>query len=706
MIQIIKKDNTRENFNVRKVVNAVNKSATRVMYKFTPEELDYICKFVTDKAQEYGEEEIPIAKMHNIVEGALEATNPAVAKSYKDYRNYKQDFVHMLDEVYVKSQSIMYIGDKENSNSDSALVSTKRSLVLNELNKELYKKFFMTAEELQACRDGYIYVHDMSARRDTMNCCLFDMKSVMEGGFEMGNLWYNEPKTLAVAFDVIGDVTLAAASQQYGGFTVASVDELLEPYAEKTYKKQYERYLSLGLSEEVADREAMKDVEVDFRQGFQGWEYKFNSVSSSRGDYPFITMTCGVGRGKFAKMASILMLEVRKNGQGKKTCKKPVLFPKIVFLYDEKLHGEGGELEDVFEAGIACSQKAMYPDWLSLTGDGYVAEIYKKYGRIISPMGCRAFLSPWYERGGMKPADENDKPVFVGRFNIGAVSLHLPMIYAKAQQESRDFFEVLDYYLNLIRKIHCRTYEYLGEMKASTNPLAYCEGGFLGGHLGFHDKIKPLLCSATASFGITALNELEQLADKKSIAEDGNFAIKTMEFINKRIGEFKEEDGHLYAIYGTPAENLCGLQIQQFRKKYGIVENVSDREYVSNSFHCHVSEDITPIRKQDREERFWNLFNGGKIQYVRYPIDYNKGAVKSLVRRAMQKGFYEGVNLSLAYCDDCGYQQLEMDVCPKCGSKNLTKIDRMNGYLSYSRVKGDTRLNAAKMAEIADRKSM
>ena len=706
MISIIKKDNTKEDFNVQKVVNAVNKSATRVMYKFTPDELNFICKYVTDKAQEFGSDEIPIAKMHNIVEGALEATNPAVAKSYKDYRNYKQDFVHMLDEVYVKSQSIMYIGDKENSNSDSALVSTKRSLIFNELNKELYKKFFMTAEELQACRDGYIYVHDMSARRDTMNCCLFDMKSVMEGGFEMGNLWYNEPKTLAVAFDVIGDVTLAAASQQYGGFTVPSVDELLEPYAEKTYKKQYERYLSLGLSEEVADREAMKDVEVDFRQGFQGWEYKFNSVSSSRGDYPFITMTCGVGRGKFAKMASILMLEVRKNGQGKKTCKKPVLFPKIVFLYDENLHGEGCELEDVFEAGIACSQKAMYPDWLSLTGDGYVAEMYKKYGKIISPMGCRAFLSPWYERGGMKPADDNDKPIFVGRFNIGAVSLHLPMIYAKAQQESRDFFEVLDYYLNLIRRIHCRTYEYLGEMKASTNPLAYCEGGFLGGHLGIHDKIKPLLKSATASFGITALNELEQLADKKSIAEDGDFALKTMEFINKRIQEFKEEDGHHYAIYGTPAENLCGLQIQQFRKKYGIVENVSDREYVSNSFHCHVAEDITPIQKQDREERFWNLFNGGKIQYVRYPIDYNKGAVKSLVRRAMQKGFYEGVNLSLAYCDDCGYQQLEMDVCPKCGSKNLTKIDRMNGYLSYSRVKGDTRLNAAKMAEIADRKSM
>ena len=706
MLRVVKKDNTREEFNVQKVVNAVNKSATRVMYTFTPQEIDFICSYVTERVQSLGTEEITIAQMHNIVESALEQTNSEVAKSYKDYRNYKQDFVHMLDEVYKKSQSIMYIGDKENSNTDSALVSTKRSLIFNELNKELYQKFFMTTEELQACRDGYIYVHDMSARRDTMNCCLFDVKSVLEGGFEMGNLWYNEPKTLAVAFDVIGDITLSAASQQYGGFTVPSVDLLLEPYAEKSYQKQYDRYKSLGLSDEVAEREALADVKVDFEQGFQGWEYKFNSVSSSRGDYPFITMTAGTGTGRFAKMASITMLDVRRKGQGKKTCKKPVLFPKIVFLYDEKLHGKGCPLEDVFEAGIACSQKAMYPDWLSLSGDGYVASIYKKYGRIISPMGCRAFLSPWFERGGMEPADENDKPVFVGRFNIGAVSLHLPMIYAKAQQESRDFFEVLDYYLNLIRRIHIRTYDYLGEMKASTNPLAYCEGGFLGGHLGIHDKIKPLLKSATASFGITALNELEQLASKKSIAEGGEFSLKVMEHINKRIQEFKKEDGHLYAIYGTPAENLCGLQIQQFRKKYGIIENVSDREYVSNSFHCHVTEDITPIEKQDREERFWNLFNGGKIQYVRYPVDYNRGAVETLVKRAMKKGFYEGVNLSLAYCDDCGYQQLEMDVCPKCGSRNLTKIDRMNGYLSYSRVKGDTRLNSAKMAEIRDRKSM
>ena len=703
---VIKKDGSREAFNVQKVINAVAKSAYRALTKFTEEEERHICQYVIDKVNELESNEIPIPVMHNIVESALEQVKPVVAKSYRDYRNYKQDFVRMLDDVYKKSQSIMYIGDKENANTDSALVATKRSLIFNQLNKELYQKFFLTTEEIQACRDGYIYIHDMSARRDTMNCCLFDVQNVLSGGFEMGNVWYNEPKSLDVAFDVIGDIVLSAASQQYGGFTVPSVDLILEPYAEKSYQKYIEKYMRLGIGGEAAEAEAYADVKREFEQGFQGWEYKFNTVGSSRGDYPFITVTAGTGTGRFAKLASITMLNVRRQGQGKKECKKPVLFPKIVFLYDENLHGPGKPLEDVFEAGVECSAKTMYPDWLSLTGKGYVASIYKRYGRIISPMGCRAFLSPWYERGGMHPADEKDMPVFVGRFNIGAVSLHLPMILAKSRKESRDFYEVLDYYLNLIRQLHIRTYAYLGEMRASTNPLAYCEGGFLGGHLGLHDKIKPLLKSATASFGITALNELQELYNGKSLVEDGAFALEVMEYINARVNEFKEADGNLYAIYGTPAENLCGVQVKQFRNKYGIVEGVSDREYVSNSFHCHVTEDITPIEKQDMEDRFWDLCNGGKIQYVKYPIDYNIEAIRTLIRRAMDMGFYEGVNLSLAYCDDCGHQELEMDVCPKCGSRNLTKIDRMNGYLSYSRVHGDTRLNDAKMAEIAERKSM
>lgn len=711
-MKIIKKDGTLTEYNDSKIVNAINKSAERVMVTFTDEEIKQVCDKV--KARLPHKETVSILEMHRLVETALDEVNPSVAKSYRDYRNYKQDFVHILDKVFKKSQTIRYIGDRDNANTDSALVPTQRSLIYNELNGELYKKFFLNVEERTAMNEGYIYIHDRSARLDTMNCCLFDIAKVLAGGFEMGNVWYTEPKTLDVVFDVISDITISAAACQYGGFTIPRVDTILAPYAQKSYEKYKQEYYVIASQfntngkdvDRQADLYATHKVRRDFEQGFQSWEYRFNTVGSSRGDYPFIATSFGIGTSRWEQMATEVILRTRMGGQGAEGHKKPVLFPKLTFLYDENLHGEGKPLEYLFDIAVECSSKSMYPDFLSLTGEGYIPSIYKKYGKVVSLMGCRASLSPWYERGGMEPADENDVPVFEGRFNMGAISLHLPMILQKARQENRDFYEVLDYYLQLIRGLHKKTFDYLGEKLASTNPLGYCQGGFYGGTLNPDDKIKSILKPMTMSFGITALNELQQLYNKKSLIEDGELALEVMRHINAKVAEFKKEDGILYAIYGTPAESLAGLQVEQFRKKYGIIPNVSDRLYVSNSFHCGVWENITPIEKQNYERRFWDLFNGGKIQYCRYPVSYNKEAIKTLIRRAMDFGFYEGVNLSLSYCEECGYEQLDMDKCPKCGSELITKIDRMNGYLGYTRVHGRTRYNDAKNAEIKDRISM
>ena len=726
-MQIIKKDGTLENYDEQKIINACNKAARRAMIELSDQDYQIICNAVYDKLVENDLEETEIYEMHNIVEAVLEEHYPLVAKMYKEYRNYKKDFVHMMDKVYERSQAIRYIGDKSNANTDSALVATKRSLIYNELSGELYKKFFLTLNERQAMKDGYIYIHDRSARLDTFNCDLMRIGHIMQGGFEMGNVWYNEPNSLDTAFDVMGDIILSTAAQQYGGFTVPEVDKILAPYAEKSYIKYYKEYVDMSSdifnhctpsdfmqfdieeSEKLAEEYATRKVRRDFEQGWQGIEYKLNTVGSSRGDYPFVTMTIGLATDRFGKMTAITLLNVHKEGQGKKGFKRPVLFPKIVFLYDKNLHGDGSDQypsADVFNAGISCSSKTMYPDWLSLTGNGYVPEMYKKYGRVVSPMGCRAFLSPWYERGGMHPIDENDKPIFEGRCNLGVVSLHLPMILAKARQESKDFYEVLEYYLELIRGLHKRTYDYIGELRASVNPVAFCEGGLYGGDLKPEEKIKSILPPMTISYGITALNELQRLYNGKTISKNGEYTLEVKKYIQQYIDRIKEENKILYAIYGTPAKSLCGLQIEQFRKVYGIIENVSDKPYVSNSFHCHVSEQMSPIEKQDKEERFWGYFNGGKIQYCRYNLGYNIEAIKTLVLRAMEKGFYEGVNLAMCYCEDCGYQQVEMDACPKCGSSKITKIDRMNGYLGFTRVHGETRYNEAKNAEIKDRVSM
>ena len=310
-------------------------------------------------------------------------------------------------------------------------------------------------------------------------------------------------------------------------------------------------------------------------------------------------------------------------------------------------------------------------------------------------------------KGGQQPLDDTDRARFVGRFNLGAVTLNLCWIYQEAKVTGQDFYKLLDYYLEMIRSIHQRTYEYVANLKASTNPLGFTQGGFLGGNLDYDDKIGlDLLKPMTASFGYTALNELCMLHYGKSIIEDNSFAIEVMKYINDKVKAFKEEDGWLYAIYGTPAESLVGLQVEQFKKRFGTIEGIFDKDYVSNSFHCGVWEDITPFEKQDAEEELFHLSAGGRITYTRYYDQTNLEAMRLIVRRGMAKGFYQGVNLALSYCDDCGHEEIDMDSCTKCGSYNLTKVDRMNGYLSYSRVKGDSRLNDAKMSEIADRKSM
>ena len=215
-IFIRKKDGSTEPFSAQKIINAVLKSADRAMVTLTAAQKQDIVDSVYTAICDTPSATVDVATVHHAVECALDSIEPAVAKCYRDYRNYKQDFIHMLDDVYVKSQSIRYLGDRDNANTDSALVPTQRSLIYNELSSALYKKFFLNREEREAMKEGYIYIHDRSARLDTMNCCLFDMANVLSGGFEMGNVWYNEPKTLDVAFDVISDVAISAAACQYG----------------------------------------------------------------------------------------------------------------------------------------------------------------------------------------------------------------------------------------------------------------------------------------------------------------------------------------------------------------------------------------------------------------------------------------------------------------------------------------------------------
>lgn len=691
---VIKRDGTQENYNSDKIIKAISKSAKRINYNLSEnEKLNIIKNVESNLVNEYV---ITVTNIHSLVERALDIVSPAVAKSYKDYRNYKKEFVYStMDNIERKVNSMLNDVDRSNSNSNTRYISTKRTEIAKTFASEMYQKMFLPVSVIQALKDGYIYIHDLSDMLlPQFNCCLCDYQNILNGGFQLEGIKYTEPKDIRTAVGQMGDIVQIISAQHFGGHTVPQVDRILAKYYEMSIEKEYNFIKSVSnLPEYQIMPLALKRAYRELKQAIQGFEIKMNTVVSARGSYPFTTLTFGDITNDVEADICRAILEVRMEGHGDKGFKKNLIFPKLVFLYNPEIHGENKEYEWLFDLAVKCSSKCMYPDFLSPNG-------HKKEGKWISPMGCRAYLSDY--------RDENtNELVYTGRFNIGAISLNIPMIYMKAKEEKKNFYDTLDFYLQMIRELLQQRYEYLGKAEASSNPLMFVEGGAYGGNLKPSDKIKPILKSATASFGITALNELTQLHLHKSIAEDNSFAKEVAQYIYDKVQEFKKEDGWLYALYGTPAESLCGTQVQQFRKLYGIIPNVSDRDYFSNSFHCHVSEEITPFEKQDKEIDIFKIISGGHIQYVRITKPDNILGLKSIIKRGMDMGYYQGINFNACVCEDCGTAGNDWGLtCPHCGSKNITEINRTCGYLGFSRKMGDRTFNDAKMCEIKDRKSM
>lgn len=532
------------------------------------------------------------------------------------------------------------------------------------------------------------------------NCCLFDMSTVLKDGFEMSNLKYSEPTSALSALQVIGDVILSASSQEFGGFTVPQIDEVILPYCIKTLEQAEKDALLWG----ITDVESYKNttLQKELKQGFQSLEMKLNSIPSSRGDFAFTTFSFGALvtnkpelRG-IQKIVCETMLKVRMKGQGKG---EPVVFPKYVFLFSQEQHSKYKDYQNLVDLGIECSSKALYPDWLCYDGKGSVGDIYKESGEIVSPMGCRAYLSDF--------KGDDGKTVITGRANIGAVAMNLPMIWKKSN--GKTFYKDIDKYLQMIREFHLKRYDQIANTPCSSNPVAFTQGGLYKGNKELTDKIGyDIVESFTASFGVTALNELNVLMEGKPLHESDRVIInEVVDYLVKKVEQFSKDDKRLYKWYGVPAESLSSTQLNQFKKEFGVIEGVSDKEYFSNSFHAHVSADITPFEKQDIEEELFHKIEGGHIQYTRFNNHNNVDAIKSTVLRGMSKGFYSGVNFDLVICENCGHRpDKEPEHCPKCGSDKIMVQSRACGYISYKRVGGDTRFNEGKLAEIRDRVSM
>lgn len=692
-MKVIKKNGTEQKFDKDKIVFAMMKSADRVDVKVSDEDKEKVVQLVKEMTK--GREHITVENIHKVVERALEKVSSRVSESYRNYRNFKTEYVGgVLGDIDGQVLDVLHKVDRENSNTNTRYISTKRTNVARVFAKEMYKKMYLPLKTKQALEDGFIYIHDLEDQLlQTFNCILCDYGNIMEGGFEMEHVWYNEPKDIRTAVGQLGDLIMVESAQHWGGDTTPLIDSILSKYYKMTIKKHESELKSYGVVD--YKRIAREKAYNEMKQSLQGLEALLNTVVNARGSQPFITFTFGASNDEYddykADVAKAL-LEVRMEGHGKVGFKKNMIFPKYVFNIDEELHGEGKRYEWLFNLSVKCSSENMYPDYVH-------KDHFFRDGKWLSSMGCRAYLSNW--------KNEEGENIFHGRANLGAVSLNLPLIFQHAKVNNLDFYGELDKYMDMIRKFLDHRYEYLGKAKASSNPMLFMQGGAYGGNLKEDDTIEEIIKSWTASFGITALHELTILKEGKSLRQTNDFAMEVMQHITEYVERAKKEDGHPYAIYNTPAESLCHRQATQFREMFGVIEGVSDKEYFTNSNHLWVGEEITPFEKQDMEIDLFKMSPGGHIGYVRIENPKNLEGLKAIILRGARMGFYQGVNIEACHCEDCGHRGEDFgDTCPNCGGDNLTIFVRINGYLGFKKRKGDTTLNDGKRAEIRDRKSM
>lgn len=701
-IKIIKKNGRIENYNEEKLRKAINSAASEKVSKGLMSKLvSKINEKVIKNIENYENENIDLTteNLHDFVEETLTEIAPEIYEQYAIYRRYKKNMSKSYDAARKDTERILYDGDKENANRDSQLNSTKQTLTAEAFMKTLVRDFELSPEIRKAHDEGWLYIHDIGARYlRQINCCLFDMGNVLKGGFTMNGAKYLEPKSFASAIALVGDVTLQASGQQYGGFTVPEIDTILAPYAERSYQKHLNTLQELeGIDEGQLEKLALKMTLREIEQGIQGYSMKLNTISSSLGQIPFNTITFGLNTSFWGREIIKAILKDRLEGIGEE--KITAVFPKLVMLMRKEINrDEDAPNRDLYDLAIKCSQKRLYPDYLSLDGadiGNNLAEIFERSGQVVSPMGCRAYLSPYWN---------GDKEIYIGRGNTGAVTLNLPKIAIEAKGDINKFYEMVDVYSELIWDFHESYINKVGKQKASTSPLFFSEGGSWK-KLNPDDEISSVIEAFTSSLGYIGIEETIRALTGGSLKDHQELGLEIVSHLKENVDNATKTRGFLAALYSTPAESLCYTFQKRNRAQYGEIKGVTDREYMTNSFHIPVWEEITVPEKIAFEAPFHKIATGGRISYTEFPHGTPTEVLQEAVDFAMDSGDYFGVNIISSSCSNCYYEGDFRESCPKCGSSDITVVSRVCGYLSFERMKGDKdgRYNPGKKAEVLER---
>ncbi len=713
-MQVRKRDGRVVGYEKEKIIVAIEKAMNSPQGKFVPKQALEIANRITENIKNSPKETVSIYKIEDDVYYLLiEFDNAQTAKAYESYKSV-QAFKRKINTTDTDILTLIEQSNEEamneNSNKNATIVSTQRDLIAGEVSKDISKRKLMPSDVLEAHETGAIHMHDLDYLIQPMfNCCLINLEDMLGNGTVINGKKIDSPKSFQVACTVTTQIIAQVASAQYGGQSINGVDRILAPYVRKSfekYKKQiieeqveiYNMEPDMNKVEEIAWRRTRKEV----KDGVQTIQYQINTLMTTNGQSPFVTLFMHFDpTSEYAKEAAMIDEEIlRQRIQGIKNEAGVYVtpaFPKLIYVLDEHNITEDSEYWYLTQIAAECTAKRMYPDYISAKK---MREMYA--GNVFSPMGCRAFLTPF--------KDENNEFKFDGRFNQGVVTINLPQIGILAEGDEDLFFELLDKRLELVKKALMVRHQRLLGITSDVSPVHWQFGAL--SRLKPGEKIDKYLFNgySTLTIGYIGLYETAVLVKGEShTGKNGNkFALKVMDELNRKKNEWTKETNIQFAVYGTPAESLTHRFASIDKQRFGDIKDVTDKGYYTNSYHVDVRENIDVFSKFDFEQQFQEKSTGGMISYVEIPnMVKNTDAVLAIIQHVYDNVMYGEFNTKLDYCHNCGYDgEIVVDAdnttwqCPNCKNDDKTKltvIRRTCGYL------GENFWNEGRTKDIANR---
>ena len=685
-IKVIKRDGRSVNFEAEKIYNALLKASNNVT-KLSPlveAKLETISNNIIAEIIDRFKDDVKIYEIQNIVEHELLAANEyAIAQEYINYRT-KRDFARSqatdinftIDKLLNKDQTIV----NENANKDSEVFNTQRDLTAGIVGKSIGLKM-LPSHVANAHQKGDIHYHDLdySPYTPMTNCCLIDFKGMLANGFKIGNAEVESPKSIQTATAQISQIIANVASSQYGGCTADRIDEFLAPYAELNYKKHLkdaQDWVAEDLREDYARTKTKKDI----YDAMQSLEYEINTLFTSNGQTPFTSLGFGLGTNWFEREIQKAILEIRIKGLGSEH--RTAIFPKLIFTLKSGLNLEVGTPNyDIKQLALECATKRMYPDVLSYD------KIIELTGSFKAPMGCRSFLQGW--------KDENGVEVNSGRMNLGVVTVNLPRIAMESNGDMNKFWDIFNERMGIAKDALVYRVERVKEATPANAPILYQYGAF-GQRLGKYDNVDELFRHrrATVSLGYIGLYEVGTVfygPEWESNAEAKAFTVDIVRKMKQFCEEWSDEFDYHFSVYSTPSESLTDRFCRLDTEKFGLVKDITDKEYYTNSFHYDVRKNPTPFEKLDFEKAYPEAgATSGFIHYCEYPVlQQNPKALEAVWDYAYTRIGYLGTNTPIDRCYQCGFEgdftPTERGfVCPNCGNSDPKTVDvvkRTCGYL-------------------------